>query len=136
MRLGRGVQLLKAAINEGRFGRLTLCSASIKWWRAQSYYDSSNWKGTWKLDGGGALMNQGIHAVDLLQWLGSPGKFALSRARSPRIRVATPRLYGCGSGLNAARRVEGRLLRSDTTSTALLCKGHQQRLGGPACGKG
>jgi UDP-N-acetyl-2-amino-2-deoxyglucuronate dehydrogenase len=74
-RLGRGAQLLKKAIESGRFGRLTLCSAYIKWWRAQSYYESSNWKGTWKLDGGGALMNQGIHAVDLLQWLvGLPEK--------------------------------------------------------------
>jgi predicted dehydrogenase len=68
-RFGRGAQVLKKAIEEGRFGRLTLCSAYIKWWRAQSYYDSSTWKGTWKMDGGGALMNQGIHAVDLLQWL-------------------------------------------------------------------
>lgn len=68
MRLGRGARLLKNAIDRGRFGRLTLCSAYIKWWREQSYYDSSPWKGTWKLDGGGALMNQGIHAVDLLQW--------------------------------------------------------------------
>jgi predicted dehydrogenase len=74
-RLGRGAQLLKEAIAAGRFGRLTLCSAYIKWWRAQSYYETSNWKGTWKLDGGGALMNQGIHAVDLLQWLvGLPEK--------------------------------------------------------------
>lgn len=74
-RLGTGAQMLKAAIDAGRFGRLTLCSAYIKWWRAQSYYGSSNWKGTWKLDGGGALMNQGIHAVDLLQWLvGLPEK--------------------------------------------------------------
>jgi predicted dehydrogenase len=69
MRLGRGAQLLKQAIDAGRFGRLTLCSAYIKWWRAQSYYENSPWKGTWRLDGGGALMNQGIHAVDLLQWL-------------------------------------------------------------------
>lgn len=69
MRLGRGARMLKAAIEAGRFGRLTLCSAYIKWWRAQSYYDSSSWKGTWAMDGGGALMNQGIHAVDLLQWL-------------------------------------------------------------------
>ncbi|MDQ3620944.1 MAG: Gfo/Idh/MocA family oxidoreductase [Verrucomicrobiota bacterium] len=68
-RLGRGAQAIKAAVEAGRFGRLTLCSAYIKWWRDQSYYDSSVWKGTWKLDGGGALMNQGIHAVDLLQWL-------------------------------------------------------------------
>ena len=69
MRLGRGARLLKQAIDAGRFGRLTLCSAYIKWWRAQSYYTNSPWKGTWRLDGGGALMNQGIHAVDLLQWL-------------------------------------------------------------------
>jgi len=68
-RLGRGAQILKAAIDAGRFGRVTLCSAYIKWWRDQNYYSSSQWKGTWKLDGGGALMNQGIHAVDLLQWL-------------------------------------------------------------------
>jgi predicted dehydrogenase len=67
-RLSRGAQAIKAAIDAGRFGRLTLCSAYIKWWREQSYYSSSPWKGTWKLDGGGALMNQGIHAVDMLQW--------------------------------------------------------------------
>ena len=69
MRLGRGAQRLKAAVEAGRFGRLTLCSAYIKWWREQSYYETSAWKGTWAMDGGGALMNQGIHAVDLLQWL-------------------------------------------------------------------
>ncbi len=67
-RLSRGAIAIKAAIDAGRFGRLTLCSAYIKWWREQSYYSSSPWKGTWKLDGGGALMNQGIHAVDMLQW--------------------------------------------------------------------
>lgn len=68
-RFGAGAQRLKAAITAGRFGRLTLCSAYIKWWRSQEYYTSSTWKGTLALDGGGALMNQGIHAVDLLQWL-------------------------------------------------------------------
>jgi UDP-N-acetyl-2-amino-2-deoxyglucuronate dehydrogenase len=74
-RLGRGAQILKAAIDAGRFGKLSLCSAYIKWWRSDEYYTSSNWKGTWRMDGGGALMNQGIHAVDLLQWLvGLPKK--------------------------------------------------------------
>ena len=68
-RLGRGAAVLKSAIDAGRFGRLTLCSAYVKWWREHSYYTSSPWKGTLRLDGGGALMNQGIHAVDLLQWL-------------------------------------------------------------------
>ena len=69
MRLGHGARVLKQAIKAGRFGQLTLCSAYVKWWRKLSYYSESPWKGTWRLDGGGALMNQGIHAVDLLQWL-------------------------------------------------------------------
>jgi predicted dehydrogenase len=60
---------LKTAIDTGRFGRLTLGDTSVKWWRTQQYYDSGGWRGTWKLDGGGALMNQAIHNVDLLQWL-------------------------------------------------------------------
>ena len=69
MRLGRGARLVKDAVEAGRFGRLTLCSAYIKWWRSPEYYATSSWKGTYKLDGGGALINQGIHAVDLLQWI-------------------------------------------------------------------
>ncbi|MEO6807494.1 MAG: Gfo/Idh/MocA family oxidoreductase [Isosphaeraceae bacterium] len=60
---------LKLAIDTGRFGRLTLGDTHVKWWRTQEYYDSGGWRGTWDLDGGGALMNQAIHNVDLLQWL-------------------------------------------------------------------
>ncbi|MGN1189772.1 MAG: Gfo/Idh/MocA family protein, partial [Candidatus Ornithospirochaeta sp.] len=60
--------LIKKAIEEGRFGRLTLVDAQVKWFRSQEYYDSGAWRGTWKVDGGGALMNQSIHAIDLLQW--------------------------------------------------------------------
>ena len=55
--------------DRGRFGRLTLGDAYIKWHRPQDYYDSGGWRGTWELDGGGALMNQGIHTIDLLRWL-------------------------------------------------------------------
>ena len=60
---------LKEAIDLGRFGRLTLGDTYVKWWRTQQYYDSGGWRGTWELDGGGALMNQAIHNVDLLYWL-------------------------------------------------------------------
>jgi predicted dehydrogenase len=68
-------QLLKQTVEAGRFGRLTFAAAQGPWWREQSYYDDSDWKGTWALDGGGALMNQGIHSIDLLQWIvGSPVK--------------------------------------------------------------
>lgn len=57
------------AIDEGRLGRLTSAVASVAWWRTQDYYDSGNWRGSWALDGGGALMNQGVHTVDLLLWM-------------------------------------------------------------------
>jgi len=71
-RAAEASQLLKRAVDSGRFGRLTLCDAYIKWWRSQEYYDSGGWRGTWKLDGGGALMNQSIHTIDMLQWLAGP----------------------------------------------------------------
>ncbi len=63
---------MRKAIDQKRFGRLTLGDAYIKWFRTQEYYDSGDWRGTWKLDGGGALMNQAIHTVDLLSWLMGP----------------------------------------------------------------
>jgi predicted dehydrogenase len=66
-RFGAGAQRVKAAIDAGRFGRLVLASAAVKWYRAPEYY-TTPWKGRWDLDGGGALMNQAIHGVDLLQW--------------------------------------------------------------------
>ena len=59
---------LKEAVDEGRFGKLTLGDTYVKWWRTQQYYDQGGWRGTWVLDGGGAFMNQGIHNVDLLYW--------------------------------------------------------------------
>jgi predicted dehydrogenase len=55
----------------GAFGRMVLGNAQIPWWRSQQYYESGAWRGTWELDGG-VLMNQGIHAIDLLQWVMGP----------------------------------------------------------------
>ena len=63
---------VKRAVEHGRFGRFTMGDAYVKFYRTQDYYDSGGWKGTIALDGGGALMNQGIHAVDLLLWLMGP----------------------------------------------------------------
>jgi predicted dehydrogenase len=71
-RFGDANRELKQAVAEGRFGRLTLGETACKWWRAQSYYDDGGWKGTKALDGGGALMNQAIHNVDLLYWMMGP----------------------------------------------------------------
>lgn len=62
-------RLMKQATEQERFGRVTMGDAYVKWYRSQEYYDSGAWRGTWDLDGGGALMNQAIHSVDLLLWL-------------------------------------------------------------------
>ncbi|MEV7604072.1 Gfo/Idh/MocA family oxidoreductase [Paenarthrobacter sp. NPDC089322] len=65
----------------GRFGRLTSAIASVSWYRSQGYYDSGAWRGTWAMDGGGAVMNQGVHTVDLLLWfLGRPVEISAKTA--------------------------------------------------------
>ena len=63
------LQWLARTIAAGELGEIVLVSASVRWYRPPEYYASSSWRGTWQLDGGGALMNQGIHTVDLLLWL-------------------------------------------------------------------
>jgi UDP-N-acetyl-2-amino-2-deoxyglucuronate dehydrogenase len=68
-RFGDANATLKAAVEAGKFGRLTLGETTCKWWRTQQYYDEGGWKGTQALDGGGAMMNQAIHNVDLLLWM-------------------------------------------------------------------
>ncbi len=65
-------RLLKSAVDAGRFGDIVLADAYVKWFRPQEYYDKGGWKGTAALDGGGALMNQSIHAIDLLLWFSGP----------------------------------------------------------------
>jgi predicted dehydrogenase len=64
----------KKAIDKGKLGNLIGVHAILPWWREQSYYEGPHgaWKGTWALDGGGSLMNQGVHTIDLLQWLAGP----------------------------------------------------------------
>ena len=75
------------AAHSGGFGRLTSGIASVAWWRSQEYYDSGQWRGTWEIDGGGAVMNQGVHTVDLLVWM--LGSYALYR-RPLKRRVPWP----------------------------------------------
>jgi UDP-N-acetyl-2-amino-2-deoxyglucuronate dehydrogenase len=65
------VQLLKRAVEAGRFGRIHMVAVNVFWSRPQSYYDSASWRGTWEFDGG-AFMNQASHYVDLLDWLIGP----------------------------------------------------------------
>lgn len=71
-RFNEGVTRIKQAIDQGKLGKLILGDAVVKWYRTQEYYDTGGWRGTWKLDGGGALMNQSVHYIDLLQWMMGP----------------------------------------------------------------
>jgi UDP-N-acetyl-2-amino-2-deoxyglucuronate dehydrogenase len=68
-RFAPDIQRLKEAVTRGDLGPMLQGDAYIKWYRTQNYYDSGSWRGTWKLDGGGCLMNQGVHYVDMIQWV-------------------------------------------------------------------
>ena len=70
-RLNATLQLLKNAIDQGRFGKIYMANINVFWTRPQDYYDQGGWRGTWELDGG-AFMNQASHYVDLAHWLLGP----------------------------------------------------------------
>lgn len=71
-RLKPGPRALKSQIDSGALGTPVLVRAQVPWWRPRDYYAASAWRGTWSLDGGGVLMNQAIHTIDLLGWLCGP----------------------------------------------------------------
>ncbi len=103
-RFDPGIQEVRAALDAGRFGRLILGDVSVKWYRTQQYYHSGGWRGTWGLDGGGALMNQGVHWVDVLQWMMGPvdrvvGRCATIAHDIPVEDVALALLTFCGGAL-------------------------------------
>ncbi|MFE7063191.1 Gfo/Idh/MocA family protein [Sutcliffiella sp. NPDC057660] len=70
---------VKKEMDEGNFGSMILGECAVNWYRTQEYYDSGEWRGTWALDGGGALMNQSIHTIDLLQYLMGPVESVFAR---------------------------------------------------------
>lgn len=74
--------LVRQALDDGLLGQLVLVDARIPWYRTQEYYDSGDWRGTWAMDGGGCLMNQGVHTVDLMRWLAGPIESITAQART------------------------------------------------------
>ena len=64
-----GAIKVRKLLKEGAIGKVTLADASLKYYRDQEYYNSGDWRATRELDGGGALMNQGVHGIDMLSWI-------------------------------------------------------------------
>jgi UDP-N-acetyl-2-amino-2-deoxyglucuronate dehydrogenase len=85
-RLNAPVQLLRRALDKGRFGRLYLANTTVRWTRPQEYYDQAPWRGTWEFDGG-AFMNQASHYVDLVQWLMGPVESVVAKTATLARRI-------------------------------------------------
>jgi UDP-N-acetyl-2-amino-2-deoxyglucuronate dehydrogenase len=85
-RLNPPIQLLKRAVDKGRFGRIYLANVTVRWQRPQEYYDAEPWRGTWEFDGG-AIMNQASHYVDLMQWLVGPVESVMAKTATQARRI-------------------------------------------------
>ena len=104
------IMALKKVICEGKLGQLNFCGSHTKWYRSQEYYDSGDWRGTWMLDGGGALINQSIHYVDLLSYVMGPvaeiSAYTATRAHE-RIEVEDIAVAAVKFELGALGMIEG-----------------------------
>lgn len=85
-RLNPPIQLLKRAVDKGRFGRIFMANVTVRWQRPQDYYDAEPWRGTWEFDGG-AIMNQASHYVDLMQWLVGPVESVMGKTATQARRI-------------------------------------------------
>ncbi|MCC6317737.1 MAG: Gfo/Idh/MocA family oxidoreductase [Gemmatimonadaceae bacterium] len=85
-RLNPPIQMLKRALDKGRFGRLYMVNTTVRWTRPQEYYDQAPWRGTWEFDGG-AFMNQASHYVDLVQWLMGPVESVMAKTATLARRI-------------------------------------------------
>ena len=74
LRFSEGIKKVKKAIDNGELGDIVLADVRMKFFRSKEYFSTASWRGTWAMDGGGALMNQGIHGIDILQYLAGPVK--------------------------------------------------------------
>jgi UDP-N-acetyl-2-amino-2-deoxyglucuronate dehydrogenase len=85
-RLNPPIQLLRRAVDKGRFGRIYMANVTVRWTRPQDYYDAEPWRGTWEFDGG-AIMNQASHYVDLMQWLVGPVESVMAKTATQARRI-------------------------------------------------
>ena len=87
-RLNAPIQMLKRAVDRGRFGRLYMANCTVRWTRPQEYYDQAPWRGTWEFDGG-AFMNQASHYVDLIQWIVGPVENVMAKTATLARKIET-----------------------------------------------
>src|SRR5438094_344678 len=87
-RLNPPIQLLRRAVDKGRFGRIYVANTTVRWQSPQEYYDQAPWRGTWEFDGG-AIMNQASHYVDLIQWLVGPVESVTAKTATQARRIET-----------------------------------------------
>ena len=85
-RLNPPIQLLRRAVDKGRFGRIYMANVTVRWQRPQEYYDAEPWRGTWEFDGG-AITNQASHYVDLMQWLVGPVESVMAKTATQARRI-------------------------------------------------
>jgi len=85
-RLNAPIQLLRRAMDKGRFGRIYMANVTVRWQRPQEYYDAEPWRGTWEFDGG-AIMNQASHYVDLIQWLVGPVESVMAKTATQARKI-------------------------------------------------
>ena len=125
---------IRKALDEHLLGRLVTCDASMKYYRAPEYYEKSPWRGTWAMDGGGALMNQGIHGIDSLISLAGPVRtvYGLARTLFHRIEVEDTAVAAVEYESGAIGTIQGttsvypgfprRLSFSGTKGTITMCE--------------
>lgn len=116
--------VFKRAVDAGRLGRITSASCQIKWFRDQAYYDSASWRGTWALDGGGALMNQAIHTIDQLLLLAGP----VREVQAMTATLAHERIEVEDQGVAMLRFANGALGVIEASTAAWSAAGHPARV--------
>jgi len=124
-----GSVIVKEAIDRGLFGKMVFGEVILKWYRSQSYYDAGGWRGTWRYDGGGSLMNQTIHDIDLLLWFMGKPKWVMGHASVNTHKIETEDLGMAMIEFESG--AKGRILGTTThpVSLPVVREFHGDRLG-------
>ena len=136
-RLEKAIQLTKEAVASGRLGKLLVANVTVKWYRTDEYYaHNGGWRGTWRWDGGGSLMNQSVHTIDILQWLMGEPKTVSAKYQVANHKIETEDIavaivqfkngaYGTITGSTATYPGFGTVIEIHGTKGGILVKDNQ-----------